>query len=85
MPKTNLQDIFSYILSSPLEEGFTFGLFSQENTIYLSYRVHLSDIENETFKEEIKNKIGKILKKSDEMDNFLIDKFSCEPSKHSKV
>lgn len=80
LPKTNLEIIYRYILSDP-EPPFSFGIF--QGMIYMSYRVHLSDIYS-SYKTKIQEHIANFAQKADEMDNFLIDVYGCESSEYSR-
>ena len=53
------------------------------NQIYLSYRIHISDIFSD-FAEEIQKNITDMAFKADEMDNYLADTFGCEFSEYAK-
>ena len=75
-------------------ESWTFHLLSAEdikpyqlgldgNQIYLSYRIHISDIFSD-FAEEIQKNITDMAFKADEMDNYLADTFGCEFSEYAK-
>ncbi|MEO1651994.1 MAG: trypsin-like peptidase domain-containing protein [Bacteroidota bacterium] len=80
LPKQNLENVYRYILSNPASP-FSFGIW--EGMIYLSYRVHLSDLQS-SFQDEIKNKIAHFAEKADDLDNFLIENYNCERSEYSK-
>jgi serine protease Do len=78
--KTKLSELYSYLLSNPAQP---FYLGIKDGIIYLSYRVHLTDI-NSSFRETIRDNIIKMIEKADEMDNYLIDTFECEWAEESK-
>jgi len=80
IPKNNLEPVYRYILSHPAKP-FVFGIL--QGMIYLSYRVHMSDIQS-MFKEDIQYDIAQFAQKADELDNYLIDTFHCERSEYSK-
>ena len=54
-----------------------------DNQIYISYRVHLSDIFTD-YAEKIKENIKNLALKADDLDNFFADTFGCEMSIESK-
>lgn len=81
LPKTNLNDLFEFLVSKSIYEPCVFGV--SDNTIYLSYRVHLSDIFSDDT-ENIKNYIKKIPQLADDLDNYFADAFGCEMSIDSK-
>lgn len=82
IPKQNLLDLYTYLISSnPIP--FSFGIY--QNTIFLSYRVHISDIfKDDDSKNGVKEKITALALKADEMDDFLVDEFGCSMSTYSK-
>jgi len=80
LPKANLENVYRYILSAP-NPPFSFGIF--QGLIYMSYRVHMSDLQS-SFRSNIQQFIANFAEKADEMDNYLIDNFGCESSEYSK-
>ena len=80
LPKQNLESVYRYILSNPAPP-FSFGIW--KGMIYLSYRVHMSDLQS-SHKSEIQNKIAHFAEKADELDNYLIENYDCERSEYSK-
>ncbi|MDX1958806.1 MAG: trypsin-like peptidase domain-containing protein [Leptospiraceae bacterium] len=73
-PKQNLSELYTYLLSNfptPFYLGITDGI------VYLSYRVHLSDLRGPS-RAEIQSNLVKMATKADELDNFLVEKFGCE-------
>lgn len=80
LPKQNLNDLFEYMLSNKVNP-YMLGL--SNNTIYISYRVHLSDIfsnDVHIIKENLKN----LALKADELDDFFVDNFGCEMALEAK-
>ncbi|MER3374126.1 MAG: trypsin-like peptidase domain-containing protein [Allomuricauda sp.] len=80
LPKQNIQELLTHLLEKNVEPYY---LGIHENQIYISYRVHLSDIftdHAETIKENLKN----LALKADDLDNFFADTFGCEMSIESK-
>lgn len=80
LPKNNLKDLYIY-LSSNKVEPFMLGI--SENKIYISYRIHLSDIFTDK-KDEIKETLKTFILKADEMDDFFYNEFSCPFAIESK-
>ena len=72
-----------YIVSLALPEVKPYQLGLDGNQIYLSYRIHISDIFSD-FAEEIQKNITDMAFKADEMDNYLADTFGCEFSEYAK-
>lgn len=81
LPKKNLEPVLTYLLSAPDLKPYQLGL--DGNQIYLSYRIHISDVFSE-FADEIQKNITNMAFKADEMDNYLADTFGCEFSQYAK-
>jgi hypothetical protein len=81
LPKKDIEPVLNYILSDRIKP-YQFGL--TDNQIYVSYRVHLSDIFSENATEEISQNITNLASKADELDNFLHEEFGCDFSEYSK-
>ena len=81
LPKKNLEPVLTYLLSAEDIKPYQLGL--DGNQIYLSYRIHISDIFSD-FAEEIQKNITDMAFKADEMDNYLADTFGCEFSEYAK-
>jgi len=80
LPGENLAELYEYILSE-LIPPYKFGI--HENHIYISYRVHVSDIFS-AHSDEIKNYITSLAIRADELDDFFMDRFNCEMAIESK-
>jgi hypothetical protein len=74
LPKQNLEPLYEYLLKAPAKP---FYLGIGDNIIYISYRVHLADIYGK-YQAEVKDNLFNLAVKADELDNFLVEKFSCE-------
>ena len=61
---------------------YSLGIYN--NTIFLSYRTHLSDIYSD-HADEIKENIKNLALKADELDDFFVDNYGCEMSIAAKV
>jgi serine protease Do len=81
LPKKNLQPLLAYLLSNPVAP-YMLGVY--DNTVYISYRIALTDIETR-FKPELQQNISKMLKTADDMDDYLVDTFGCEKTHFAKV
>ncbi len=81
LPKKNLEPILTYLLSAEDIKPYQLGL--DGNQIYLSYRIHISDIFSE-FANDIQNNITHMAFKADELDNYLSDTYGCEFSEYAK-
>jgi len=81
LPKQNLKELLTYVNSNSASP-YTLAVF--DNKIYISYRIHLSDIYVKEHKEQIQKNIRNMALKADELDDFFQDKFGCEKSMESK-
>lgn len=81
LPKANLEAVYRYILSNPAPP-FSFGIY--QNMIYMSYRIHLGDLDVPAFADQIQQNITNFAQKANEMDNYLIDNYGCEQTEYSK-
>ncbi|WP_251622170.1 trypsin-like peptidase domain-containing protein [Odoribacter lunatus] len=81
LPKKNLEPVLTYLLTSEDIKPYQLGLDGSQ--IYLSYRIHISDIFSE-FADEIQKNITEMAFKADDMDNYLADNFGCEFSEYAK-
>ncbi len=83
LPQSNLGDLLEYILdkNNP-NKPYTLGI--SDNHIYISYRVHLSDIFSPT-SDLIKEELSKLPQKADDLDNFFVNTFNCEFAVESKL
>jgi serine protease Do len=80
LPKANVEPVYRYILSNPVPP-FSFGIY--QNMIYMSYRVHMGDLQS-SYKEDIQHKIAHFAEKANELDNYLIENYGCEKTEYSK-
>lgn len=81
LPKKNLEPILTYLLSAEDIKPYQLGL--DGNQIYLSYRIHISDIFSD-FAGEIQKNITDMAFQADAMDNYLADRFGCGFSEYAK-
>ena len=79
LPKKNLEPVLTYLLQTEIAP-YRFGL--DGNQIYLSYRVHISDIFSD-YSENVKTNLTHLAFKADDLDNYLVDTFGCEFSEYS--
>ncbi len=80
LPKSNLQGLYQYLLSDPVRP-YSFGV--SDGTVYLSYRIHITDIKFEKSDSVQKNLLNLAIK-ADELDDYLINTYKCEWSEDSK-
>jgi len=80
LTKTKINELYKYLLSNPVKP-FNLGIYLQN--VFLSYRIHLSDIDS-IYKENIRNNIINLANKADELDNYLVDNYECEWSDEAK-
>lgn len=81
LPKKDVEPVLEYILTEDLSP---YKLGTSGRTVYLMYRIHLSDISEES-EEEITRNIVNMAFKADELDNYLIENFGCEFTEFSKA
>ena len=77
LPKANLEGLYKYILTRP---AAPFDLGVSDNQVYISYRVHLADLNSEAHKKIIQENVSSLPAKADEIDHYLIENFQCELS-----
>lgn len=80
LPKKDLEPVLNYLLSADMKP-YQLGL--DDNQIYISYRIHISDIFSD-YSEEIRKNMTELAFKADELDNFLADTYGCEFSEYAK-
>lgn len=80
LPKKDLEPVLTYLLGDHIKP-YQFGL--DGNQIYISYRVHMSDVFSD-HGPEVKKNLTNLAFKADELDNFLADTYGCEFSEYSK-
>lgn len=80
LPEQNSEALYDYILSEPVKP---YKLGVSDNEIYISYRVHLSDVFSDNG-EKIKGELVDMINKADELDNYLRDTYNCPFTTFSK-
>ncbi len=80
LPNQGLDKLYSYLLSDPVAP-YKLGVYN--NQIFLSYRIHITDIYTSK-KEEIKKLLTNLPLKADEMDDFFVNEFGAEMTNFSK-
>jgi len=75
LPRRNLQELFRYMLTDELAP---YRFTMSNDIIYLSYRIHLADIDNQARRPQLAQELIGVGRKADELDNFLIEKFGCQ-------
>lgn len=81
LPKKNLEPILTYLLSNENIQPYQLGL--DNNQIYISYRIHISDISSD-YADAIQRDITNLAFKADELDNYLSETFGCEFSEYAR-
>ncbi|MDR1985265.1 MAG: trypsin-like peptidase domain-containing protein [Prevotellaceae bacterium] len=81
LPKKDLEPVLKYLLSG-VAQPYQMGL--ENNQIFISYRIHISDILCEKHADDICHNITNLAFKADEMDNYLAETFGCEFSEYAK-
>ncbi|MDR1680916.1 MAG: trypsin-like peptidase domain-containing protein [Prevotellaceae bacterium] len=80
LPKKDLEAVLTYLVGADLSP---YQLGIDGNQIFLSYRLHISDIFSD-YRDEIKRNISRLALKADEQDNFLAEQYGCEFSEYAK-
>ncbi len=81
MPKKNLEELLRYLSSNPYKP-FIFGIY--ENKIFLSYRIHISDIYSKEHKKAIQDNLIKFINQATKSNEYLLENFGCQKSIESK-
>tara|TARA_R110000765_G_scaffold366084_2_gene456211 strand:+ start:2004 stop:3077 length:1074 start_codon:yes stop_codon:yes gene_type:complete len=80
LPRTNLAEVYEYILTADTGEH---RLSISENQIYLSYRIHISDLYSGN-KNDILEGIAQLAIKADELDDKFVNDFGAKMTHYSK-
>ena len=80
LPKKDLEPVLTYLLSS---ENKPYQLGLDGNQIYISYRVHMSDVFSD-YADEVQKNLTDMAFKADDLDNYLADTYGCEFSEYAK-
>lgn len=81
LPTTDLERFYRYLLSNPVAP-YQLGIC--QNQVYISYRVHLSEIFSDAADDIMKN-YTQMLKKADELDDFLEKEYNCSKSNFARA
>lgn len=80
LPRKNLGEIYEYIMTADTGEH---RLSIADNKIFLSYRIHISDLYSQNAEKVLEN-LSLLATKADDMDNMLVNKFGAEMTKYSR-
>lgn len=81
LPIVNVESLFKYILSSPLP---TYKLGILDNKIFLSYRLHMSDVFSQ-FGPSIRRDLAIFPLKANELSHYFIKHYGCTMSNYSRL
>ncbi|MBC9794988.1 trypsin-like peptidase domain-containing protein [Sinomicrobium weinanense] len=81
LPKGNLEPLLEYLLKDNVNP-YKLGIF--KDTIYVSYRVAVTDAFSSKADDIKKNIVG-LLQKADELDDFFVDNYNCKMTSFSKI
>lgn len=81
LPRTNLEALYTYILTKDTGEH---RLSISGNQIYLSYRLHISDLYS-NHKDVILEGITQLALKADELDDVFVNEFGAKMTQYSKM
>ncbi len=79
LPNQNMGPFLEEILSMPIDP-YKLGIYQKE--IFVSYRVHLTDIFS-PLQPDITKAIAGLFTKANELDDYFVEKFGCNYSIHS--
>jgi len=79
LPVQNMQLLLEELLSRNIQP-FKLGIWEKE--VYVSYRVHISDVFG-VRREEVKKNIAGLYHKANELDDYFVETFGCKFSVHS--
>lgn len=80
LPNSGLEDLYTYLLSDPVQP-YTLGI--HDSKIYISYRIHITEVFSDHAK-EVQQNLTNLALKADEMDNFFVDVYNCEFTNYTK-
>ncbi|MFH6602341.1 trypsin-like peptidase domain-containing protein [Maribacter algicola] len=80
LPRKNLAEVYEYILTADTEPH---RLSISDNQIYLSYRIHISDLYSNQ-KDQILENLAQLALKADALDNIFVNDFGAEMTHYSK-
>ena len=80
LPKKEVESVLDYMLS---EDFSPYKMGIEGRQIYLAYRIHLSDLNDES-EEAIRHNLINLTCRADEMDNWMVERFGCEFSEYSR-
>ncbi len=80
LPKKDVEPVLDYMLG---EDFAPYKLGIEGRQIYIAYRIHLSDLTDES-EDEIRRNLVNLAQKADDMDNMMVECFGCEFSEYSK-
>ena len=80
LPRKNLAEVYEYILTADTEPH---RLSISDNQIYLSYRIHISDLYS-GHTDEILENLAQLAIKADALDNTFVTNFGAEMTHYSK-
>jgi serine protease Do len=81
LPKKNLVDVYSYVLSNPVPP-YMLGISG--DVVYASHRFHLADLIDKGERQRIGDEIINLAKRANDIDDHLVKTFGCEWAPQSK-
>ncbi len=80
LPRKNLAEVYEYILTADTGEH---RLSISDNQIFLSYRIHISDLYSDN-KNEVLENIAQLAIKADNLDDMFVNDFGAKMTHYSK-
>lgn len=81
LPRKNLAEVYDYILTTDLGNH---RLSISDNQIFLSYRIHISDLYSDA-KDDVLENIAQLAVKADDLDDMFVNDFGAEMTHYSKA
>jgi hypothetical protein len=79
LPQQGVNTVLTELVT---KDVWPFKLGIHDKEIFVSYRVHISDIFSK-HGEEVKKNIAELFRKANELDDYFVEKFGCKFSVHS--
>jgi hypothetical protein len=73
--------LYRFLLSDPAKP---YHLSINQNQIFISYRVKLSDLFGKR-SEEVKEHLANLPRKADELDDYISEQFDCPKTHYAKM
>jgi len=82
LPTGNMEPLMRYLLS---DANAPYRLGTSNGQIFVAYRLHVTDLFNETIGDTELDKLIGMAEKADQLDNFLLDTYGCPLATTARV